>query len=193
MLEAMRDKEILPPEKAAISNIIGLGLSEAMAALLPDENAQTREAVVERYRYHFLHPDTLDSEPFNSVLETLQALSDAGYLLAVATGKSRRGLERAMQSTGLGSLFVASRCADETFSKPHPRMLEEILDLTGCYASEAVMIGDTTYDLEMAANVRMDSIAVSYGVHDRVRLMALGPRACIDQINELPACLAGLG
>ncbi len=193
MLTAMRDLDIIPPDNAAISNIIGLGLSEAMAVLLPSEAATSREAVVERYRYHFLHPDTIPSEPFCGVAQTLQTLSDAGYLLAVATGKSRRGLDRSLQSSGLASLFVASRCADETFSKPHPRMLEEILDLTGCYPAEAVMIGDTVYDLEMAANIGMDSIAVSYGVHDRDRLMAHKPRACIDQIKELPACLAGLG
>ncbi len=191
MIRAMQDLDIVPPANAAISNIIGLGLDEAMAVLLPEQAVSVRQEVVERYRYHFLHPDTLDSLPFPGTLETLQQLHDAGFLLAVATGKSRRGLDRAMQSSGLGEFFVTSRCADETFSKPHPLMLEEILDQTGCYATEAVMIGDTVYDLEMAANVNMAAVAVSYGVHERERLMALQPLACIDHINQLPACLPG--
>ncbi len=190
---AMQDTGLTPPPDYAISNIIGLGLMESMQVLLPEESETVWAAVVERYRYHFLHPDTIPSRTFPGVEQTLQELEEQELLLAVATGKSRRGLERAFGNTGLATYFVTSRCADETRSKPNPQMLDEILAFTGCEADEAVMVGDTEYDLQMAANIGMPSVGVSYGVHEPQRLMDCGPLAMLDCITELPACLSSHG
>jgi len=122
---------------------------------------------------------------FEGVLATLDKLLGSGHQLAVATGKSRRGLNREFEEHGIGHLFVASRCADETASKPDPRMLHEILAETGCGIEQAVMVGDTEYDLKMALAAGMAAIGVSYGVHSRDRLGACRPGAIIDRFEEL--------
>jgi phosphoglycolate phosphatase len=179
-----------PPRPVeAIRHVIGLGLAEAVQALLPEADERLRARVMERYREHFLHGDDTAMALFPGVREGLEALAERGYLLAVATGKSRRGLERVLAETGLGGLFAATRCADEAPSKPHPRMLEDILAYTGCEAAQAVMVGDTVYDMQMARAVGMDALAVSYGVHDRGMLLACGPLACFDSFPEVCAWL----
>lgn len=180
---ALADVGVDSPGEAAIRNIIGLGLAEAVSALLPGHGETTRAAVVERYREHFLHLDPGESELFPGVVTGLERLNQQGFLLAVATGKSRRGLERVLGATTLQPLFAATRCADETFSKPHPQMLHDILERTGTEANRALMVGDTVYDLEMARNARVDSLGVSYGVHDCARLLELGPRAVVDSFS----------
>ncbi len=186
---ALADVGIAPPPQAAIRDIIGLGLDEAVAALLPDLHAATRARIVERYREHFLHLDQTAMPLFAGVREGLADLCARGYLLAIATGKARRGLTRALHASGLESLFVASRCADEAFSKPHPQMLLDILERTGVDAADALMVGDTVYDLQMASSARVDALAVSYGVHDRSRLLAHAPLACLDSFREVHAWL----
>jgi phosphoglycolate phosphatase len=177
---AITDVGIDSPGEYAIRNIIGLGLAEAIDTLLPEHNEAARTAVVERYREYFLHLDPGESELFPGVAPGLERLNAQGYLLAVATGKSRRGLERVLSETALQPLFAVTRCADETFSKPHPQMLHDILDRTGTDAERALMVGDTVYDLEMARNARVDGLGVSYGVHERNRLLELEPRAVLD-------------
>jgi len=117
---AITDVGIDSPDENAIRNIIGLGLTEAVSALLPGHGEAARAAVVERYREHFLHLDPGESELFPGVASGLKRLNAQGYLLAVATGKSRRGLERVLSATELQPLFAMTRCADETYSKPHP-------------------------------------------------------------------------
>ena len=182
---AARDVGLPPPSDAAVRNIIGLGLHEAMEMVLPDTDAATRRNVAECYRRHFLHLDPIETVLFPGVTEGLNRLSDAGYRLAVATGKARRGLDRVLQTSATAHYFCTSRCADEAFSKPHPQMLHDILEATGVSAERAIMIGDTTYDLQMAASATMESLAVSYGAHERERLLAHAPLACLDSFSEV--------
>lgn len=177
------------PGEDATRHVIGLGLAEAVATLLPRLDVETRAQVVERYRQHFLHLDQTEMPLFPGVSEGLESLVAQGYLLAVATGKARRGLDGVLRDTGTAHLFCATRCADEAFSKPHPRMLEDILEQTGIETSKALMVGDTTYDMLMARHAGMDSLAVTYGVHGRELLLDHGPLACLDSFNEVYAWL----
>lgn len=168
-------------------HVIGLGLREAILKLYPDFSEQQVTDYSDRYRYHFVTANETPSGLFKDVREMLIALNDAGYMLAVATGKARGGLERVFEDTGLAEYFHGSRCADETRSKPHPQMLEELLDEFGLTAQQAIMVGDTEYDLLMASSLKMDALAVSYGVHDRDNLLKHQPVACVDSIGELCA------
>jgi phosphoglycolate phosphatase len=124
------------------------------------------------------------------VVETLTSLSD-DYLLAVATGKSRRGLEKELDESGLRPFFQATRCADEAFSKPHPQMLEDILEKLGMRASETLVIGDTEFDMRMATSAGSHGLGVSYGVHEAQRLIDSGALATLDALSEMPAWLSG--
>ncbi|WP_295388338.1 HAD-IA family hydrolase [uncultured Thiodictyon sp.] len=178
-----------PPSPAAAADIIGLGLDDAMARLWPTADAAARQVVADHYRRHFLGGNPTASALFPGAVETLQWLSDQGYLLAVATGKSRRGLDLSLAETGLAGYFQATRCADETFSKPHPQMLLEIMDVLGVRPAETLMVGDTEYDLQMAANARTGALAVSYGVHSPERLLTLRPLACLDSLAAIPPWL----
>jgi phosphoglycolate phosphatase len=187
---AAADVGVPDPGETAVRNIIGLALDEAMQALLPDENEAMRQRLVSRYRDYFLGLDRTESPLFPGVAGGLRDLANAGYLLAIATGKARRGLERVLGETDLAPLFAASRCADEAFSKPHPQMLHDILEQTGVVTERAIMVGDTVYDLEMARNAGMDSLGVSYGVHERARLLEQAPRGIMDSFEEVCAWLA---
>jgi phosphoglycolate phosphatase len=186
---AVADAQAPDPGEAAIRHIIGLGLQEAVDELLPQTDAATRAQVIERYRAHFLHLDSTGMELFPGVREGLEALAARGYLLAVATGKARRGLDRVLSDSRTAHLFCATRCADEAFSKPHPRMLEDILDQTGFTPDQALMVGDTTYDMQMARSASMDGLAVTYGVHARELLLEHDPLACLDSFTEVCAWL----
>jgi len=183
--------ELNLPERSnpQISNIIGLGMREALKELFPGQHADLYEQMVDRYRYHFFASNP--SEPFEGAKEVLSELSRAGYVLAVATGKGRNGLNKALLHTGFGEYFHVTRCADETRSKPHPQMLEEILEHTGMDPGQAVMVGDTEYDLEMAKNAGMSSIGVSYGVHEGERLLKHKPITVINEIRALLDCFNG--
>ncbi|MBN4079594.1 HAD-IA family hydrolase, partial [Beggiatoa alba] len=156
--------------------------------LLPDESDELHLALVDRYRYHFFADDPC--EPFDGAESVLKTLRDQGYLMAVATGKGRRGLDRVLQNTGFGQYFIETRCADETCSKPDPQMLQEIMDVIGVTPEQTLMIGDTEYDLEMANAARTASVGVDYGVHSTERLLACGPLGCLSSIKELPDWLA---
>jgi len=193
MRAAARDLGIGVPGHEAVREIIGLGLGEAVAALFPSLDPGAVQALAERYRSHFLDADRAPSQLFPGAAETLHALEARGYLLAVATGKGRRGLDRALESTGLGGVFHATRCADETFSKPHPEMLLQLMSELGVEPLATLMIGDTEYDLEMARNARVAALAVGYGVHEPHRLARHQPLACLDAISDLPTWLAGSG
>lgn len=183
------------PERGdmALRNIIGLGLAEAVEALFPGSDARLLQALTERYRYHFLTVNPTPSQLFAGATETLQRLAAEGYLLAVATGKGRRGLEAVLDETGLQPLFHATRCADETRSKPHPQMLLELMEVLGVAPAATLMIGDTEYDMEMARNAQTGALAVSYGVHALERLLTHEPLGCLDCITELPAWLTQHG
>jgi phosphoglycolate phosphatase len=123
----------------------------------------------------------------------LDELRASGRLLAVATGKSRRGLDQAFAATGLARYFSASRCADETTPKPDPAMLLELLGELEAAPAGALMVGDTSHDLEMARGAGVDAVAVSYGAHAGDALRSLAPRACVESVAELRAWLTAHG
>jgi len=170
-------------------NIIGLGLQEAIDALYPGQGEALTQQFVERYRHHWFS-NTHHSDLFPGSRETLTLLKEAGFVLAVATGKGRTGLDRVLADTGLKDMFSVTRCSDETQSKPHPQMLHEILQDTAIEARYALMVGDTEYDLKMANEASISPIAVNYGVHSRERLLRHDPLVCLDNITELVDWLA---
>lgn len=172
--------------ESAIRNIIGLGLPEAIKALMPELSPTERNLLKEEYAKVFVALDSAKpAQFFPLVKETLDRIKDSEHLLAVATGKSRRGLNRVMQSLNMEEYFQASRCADESRSKPDPLMLLQILEQLGQSVDNAVMIGDSEYDLAMAKNLGMRGIGVTYGVHSEQQLKKHHPLACVDCISEL--------
>ena len=185
---AARDLGLPVPTDSSAAHVIGLGLAEAMQAVMPDIGPALYPRMVERYRYHFLTKDH-QLVLFKGVTEMLTELSGEGYFLAVATGKSRVGLNRALNATGLLSIFDATRCADETFSKPHPAMLQELTRELGQDLRRTVMIGDTTHDLMMATNAGAAGIAVEFGAHPVSQLQACRPIFSAKSIPELHAWL----
>ncbi|MCW5625590.1 MAG: HAD-IA family hydrolase, partial [Burkholderiales bacterium] len=140
--------------------------------------------VIERYRHHYFAGEEA-VVLFDGVRPGLESLMARGHLLAVATGKSRRGLDQILETTGLGPLFHGTRCGDEGFPKPHPEMLEILLDTFGVGRDAALMIGDTTHDLEMAKAAGVDGLAVTYGAHDAAKLAAAAPLASVHTPAEL--------
>lgn len=177
------------PDERAAAFVIGLSLSDAMQAVMPDVDPKYYPKMVERYRYHYLAKDH-ELPLFPGVREMLSELSHEGYFLAVATGKSRVGLNRALHSANLLSSFDATRCADETFSKPHPAMLQELTRELGQDMKRTLMIGDTTHDLQMAANAGAASVAVEYGAHDASFLHELAPMYSAKTVEELHVWLS---
>jgi phosphoglycolate phosphatase len=173
----------VPTEKEALF-VIGLNIADTFQRVVPDLDEAGRARLAERYRHHFLAGEH-EAPLFAGVREMLADLHGRGRRLAVATGKARRGLDRALGATGVGSWFEATRCADEGFAKPHPGMLLMLLEMTGVESSRALMVGDTTHDLELAANAGVDAIAVSYGAHDADLLATRPSLARLD-------CVAGL-
>lgn len=169
----------------AVKNIIGLGFPEALEMLIPNIDQDGIQQMRERYGHHFFSDVAPASELFKGVESTLLELKEAGYTLTVATGKSRKGLDRSFIETGLGKYFTHSRCADETRSKPHPQMLHELLEVTGISPEQTLMVGDTEYDLDMANKAEVKSCGVSYGVHESERLLRHQPIAIIDKITDL--------
>ncbi|HEY6281383.1 MAG TPA: HAD-IA family hydrolase [Burkholderiales bacterium] len=172
------------PDADQVRHIIGLGFKEALEHLLPMLPVSEYPRFVERYRYHFLSRDA-PIPVFPGTIETIQQLHNTGFLLAVATGKSRKGLNRDFQETGLRQYFHASRCADECFSKPHPGMLLELIEELHVAADKTLMIGDTIHDLQMAQSAGVASLAVSYGAHSKEKLLALSPLDCVNDTQEL--------
>lgn len=173
----------LPLTAQAAANIIGLGLPEAMAALFPSAprlHAEIQAAYSAHYVAH-----SQQTHLFAGVEALLAQLQQQGILLAVATGKSRAGLDRVLAASGIAHYFCVTRCADETRSKPDPLMLQEILQVTGVSADQALMIGDSSYDLHMALNIQMPRIGVSYGVHSADVLQQYRPLAVVDDVAAL--------
>lgn len=189
---ATLDELGLPPAPdATIRGTIGLGLRETLDVLCPGGGEDMYERVLDCYRKHWLATWRDLPVMFEGVREMLEALVEDGYLLAVATGKSRRGLDHILAATELDGIFHTTRTVDEAFSKPHPQMLLDILDELGVPARSAVMIGDTTYDLEMARNASTPSVGVCTGSHCREELERFGPLACLDGVVELREWLVG--
>ena len=182
---AIIELSLEPRTDDEVKNIIGLGLREALLALYPQATDAELTALVERYRKHFFDQKTDLCELFSGAKDLIQELDANNYFLAVATGKGRNGLDKVLSETGLGEFFPITRCADETHSKPHPQMMLDIIDYYGVEANEAIMVGDTEYDLQMANNADAHSVAVSYGVHDKQRLLDCRPLTCLDSLHEL--------
>jgi phosphoglycolate phosphatase len=178
------------PTPEAARDIIGLGLRESVLRLFPGADDPAVDRIIEGYRHHFLGDDITPSVLFEGAEAVLTDLNEAGVLLAVATGKSRRGLQKELDATGLGEYFAVTRCADETFSKPHPQMLLEVMEVTGTEPARTLMVGDTEYDMQMAANAGTTGLGVGYGVHAPERLLAAGAVGCLNAIVELPPWLA---
>jgi len=186
---AIRDMKLAERDDRQLSNIIGLGFREALLSLYPDDDEHFHSELVERYRKYFLHEDTTPSVLFSGALELLENLNQQEYFLAIATGKGRNGLDRVLKQTQIEHHFHASRCADETCSKPHPKMLEELMDFFAVAPEDTLMIGDTEYDLEMASNAGVQCLGVSHGVHEQVRLEKFNPVTCVANLAELNSWL----
>jgi len=173
-----------------VRTIIGLALSEACQVLFPNMSKSQESRFIARYRENFLTNTGKPIGLFPGAKATLQGLVAERYRLAVATGKGRRGLDRDIANHRLEALFSTTRTADDAPSKPHPKMLVDIMEELDVAGDETLMIGDTAYDLEMARNAGVASVAVSSGVHDRQRLLEFDPLALLDSIAELPAWLS---
>jgi phosphoglycolate phosphatase len=182
--KAAADLDLAVPTLEQASHVIGLGLLDALARAVPDLPAARVDEFSARYRHHYFacEPDIV---LFEGIRALLVERSEAGLPLAVATGKSRRGLARAFESTGLGRLFESSRCADETHSKPHPAMLLELADELNVAPERTVMIGDTTHDLQMAGAAGAGAVGVTYGAHTREQLAEHAPLTLVGSVSEL--------
>ena len=172
------------PSNEAASYVIGLGLMEALAHAAPDVPQARYPELGKRYRHHYaVHQN--DITLFEGVVPLLLELKERGHLLTVATGKSRRGLDEALQAVELKGCFDSSRTADETAGKPHPRMLHELMSEFGVKPERTLMIGDTTHDLQMALNAGCASVGVSYGAHEPSAFEPLKPRVVAHSVQEL--------
>jgi phosphoglycolate phosphatase len=186
--EAARDLQLPVPTRETASHVIGLGLQDSLRSAVPTLPEARYREFADAYRRHFrARQDAMTLFP--GARELLQDLQAAGHRLAVATGKSRRGLDYALEATALRPVFGATRCADESQPKPHPAMLLELMAALDAPPEQALMIGDTSHDLEMARSARVDAVAVCYGAHPEPALRALGPRGCVSTIEELRAWL----
>ncbi len=186
---AVRDVGGTVPSDEAAGYVIGLGLMQALAHAAPDVPPEKYPELGARYRHHYIGHQN-DISLFDGVLPLLAALRARGHLLTVATGKSRHGLDEALQAVELKGRFDGSRTADETAGKPHPRMLHELMDEFGVPAERTLMIGDTTHDLQMALNAGCASVGVSYGAHESAAFDALQPRFVAHSVADLHDWLA---
>ncbi|GAB1266290.1 HAD-IA family hydrolase [Aurantivibrio infirmus] len=184
-LAAADEINIQRPSEDAVRNIIGLSLHNAISQIFPNITSKQLTLLLESYSRHFVSDSFTKTEFYPGVEQTLDRLLNDGHHLAIATGKSRKGLDRILKEMGLIEFFHGSRCADETSSKPDPHMLEELLEEFKVGPEQAVMIGDTEYDMAMAQQLGMPRIAVSYGAHHIDRLKVYEPVLCVDQIDEL--------
>lgn len=182
--QAAIDLGLPPPPEARARHVIGLGLQDALQQALPELEPARYQEISARYRHHYLAQDQ-ELQLFAGITTLLDELAGANRMLAVATGKSRPGLERVLQSSGLGRYFHGTRCADECHSKPHPQMLLELMDEFAVTPEQTLMIGDTTHDLLMASNAGVAALGVSYGAHTRAQLESVRALGCVDDVAGL--------
>ena len=192
MLSAIEALGLPPREPEQISELIGLSLNEAFQRLYGDLSTEYAAELLQRYRQGYIKVSQDRSLLFSGAEDALCRLREQGYLLAVATGKSRAGLDRALSQTGLAEFFCMTRCADESADKPHPQMLFDILEQTDLPAGAALMVGDTEYDMHMAGAARMTALGVDCGVHTTERLNQAGAVAVLPDISGLPQWLKNL-
>ena len=185
MQAAALELDLEQPSDAAVSNIVGLGLPEAVRTLFPDLPKSRWDSLAGAYSRHYTAGDADPPRLFPGAMDTLVALRERGFELGVATGKSRRGLGRILNAMEMPDFFDATRCADETRGKPHPQMLYEIMEERRKSPDQCLMVGDTEYDLAMAREAGVASIGVSFGVHARDRLDQFKPLAIVDELPQL--------
>ncbi|MGQ4275962.1 HAD-IA family hydrolase [Pseudidiomarina sp. E22-M8] len=179
------------PSDTQVRDIIGLSLEPAIERLFGTLDSERYSQFLARYRDQYVEFDPTPTPLFAGVREMLGDLRAQGYQLAVATGKARRGLQRVWQETDMAHYFDVSRCADESISKPDPRMLYELLEETQCSLDKALMIGDSIHDLRMAQAAGMDRVGVDFGVHSAQQLTAYAPLAVLSSWQQFPALLSG--
>lgn len=191
MRQASQSLGVPLPAEQTMRRAIGLGLDEAFAQIFPELSAADRQSLMARYREHHRgRPSRVFGQPFAGVDQVLANLHQSGHVLAVATGKSRAGLDRALASVPWGRLFKETRTADESASKPNPLMLEQ-LSLRLCVEPEQIlMVGDTTYDMQMAAHFGCAAVGVSWGVHEAEELQEHGALSVLDDLAGLPSAIA---
>ena len=189
---ACADLGLPVPSEADARYVIGLGLRDALRHVAPTLAERDYPQLSARYRVHYSSQDG-PIPLFDGAAELLEALDARGHLLCVATGKSRRGLDEALAQARIGHRFVATRCADEGQPKPHPDMLLRLLEHSGVASNAALMIGDTTHDLQLAANAGLDAVGVGYGAHPHEALATEPHRAIVHSIAELSAWLRANG
>lgn len=174
----------------AARGVIGLGLQEAIERLHPELDTTTIEQVAAAYKQHYLYENPIQAQLFDGVTELLDELLASGYQLAIATGKSRPGLDRSLREHALEHYFITTKCAGENRSKPHPEMIFDILREQDISPTQTLMIGDSEHDLMMAKNAQVDSVAVSHGVQQADVLMLHQPLICLDKITDLSLFLS---
>ena len=181
---ACRDLDLDVPTDEVARHVIGLGLDQALRYAVPSAGESRHADLVARYRHHFFSQE--NAMPlFEGAEALMQELRAEGYLLAVATGKNRNGLDRALKASNMAQYFHSTRTADQTVSKPDPTMLHEIMEELDVSVERSLMVGDTTHDLQMAVNASMDSLAMSHGAHPADQLLELKPLALLDDFAGL--------
>ena len=185
MKKAANDNNFRAPKDSEIKEMIGLSLERTISALFQGIDKRKIQAISNSYKDYWQSDDMPGSKLFNNVEKTLNLLLKDKYLLAIATGKSRNGLKKSLIQSGLESFFHATRCADETRSKPDPLMIEEIIFELNCKKENVLMVGDTAFDMEMAIKAEIDPVAVSYGVHSEERLLHSGAKHIMNDIFQL--------
>lgn len=183
--QAARDCQYPVPTTQAAKDIIGLSIEQAMDALFPGLGSREREQLIGCYSQHFFSRQIGPEDIFAGVPIMLKQMKQNGYKLAVATGKKDAGLKKAMHATGLLPCFDITRSADQTASKPHPMMIEQILQALGVSQEKAVIVGDSVHDMQMAQNAGVAAIAVACGAHAEEVLQQYNPLLCLQQISEL--------
>lgn len=187
--QACRDVGLTIPDDGTARHVIGLGQYDAIRHVAPLLDPKRHVGFSERFRVHYLAGEVA-IPLFDGVREMLEELDDRGFLLSIATGKTRAGLARALAQHGIAHRFVASRCADEGFPKPNPDMLLALMERLGVEPAQTLMIGDTSHDLELARNAGASAVAVAYGAHSSEALERLSPVATVNSVSELRSWLA---
>ncbi|MGZ8161759.1 MAG: HAD family hydrolase [Methylobacter sp.] len=173
------------PEQQAAKDVIGLSIKKAIQALFPGTDNEMHDQLVACYSREYLSRQICRDDLFSGVYDMLVQLKQAGYQLAVATGKNRDGMQKALQATGTEELFCITRCADETASKPNPKMIQDIMQHTNTANERTLMVGDSIHDLQMALNAQISAIGVSCGAHSEQLLQQYNPLACLQQPADL--------
>ena len=189
--KAAADLGLTVPTLDQASHVIGLGLHDAMRIVAPGLPGERYPEFIAAYRRHFLARE--DTMRLFAGMEALLHRLSRERILSIATGKSRKGLERSLEATGVRRFFAASRCADETTPKPHPAMLFELMQELSAEPDSVLMIGDTSHDMEMARAAGVDGLAVTYGAHPEHTLRSCAPRGCVASVPDLDRWLSENG